>query len=74
MEESTFFDVEIGSEVTYGGYMKAYKTIKEPINYYRKLSIGKDFQKTNATIWTTDFLDYEVPNRTIYNPKIKKWW
>lgn len=74
IQESTFFDSEIGEEVTFGGHMKAYKTIKQPLIYSKLLNIGEDFQKTNAKSWTTEYIEYEVPNRIIFNPKVNKWW
>jgi competence CoiA-like predicted nuclease len=71
---TTFYDIEIQEEVSFGGYTKKYKTIKTP-NYLGKLlDIGKDFYLKNAPRFQSENKEYDIPERIIYRDKNRKWW
>lgn len=73
IEESTWFDVELGDYRTAGGCWVPYKTIKQP-NCGKRIKISIDFVQEIRAQFTPNNVKKIIPESTIYKDKLDKWW
>ncbi len=73
IDESQWYDVNLQTEITVGGYYLTYKTLKEP-NYGKQVDIAKDFTSLQRPRFEPKNAKKTVPECTIYQDTQKPWW
>ena len=73
IDETMFFDIDLGEEVTFGGYYLTYRTMKTP-NYGKECFIDTDLKKNSRKEFVPKNNKKIVPKSLILIDKQQKWW
>ena len=73
IEESTWFDSDIGDEKTVGGYDLTYKTIKAP-NYGSIVDLSVDFKPIARKGFSPENVKKSIPPSLIFLDSLNWWW
>ena len=73
IEETTWFDTELGEERTEGGFWLTYKTIKMP-NHSNPVDITMDFVKELRKAFEPKNVKKSIPECIIFKDSLNEWW
>lgn len=73
IEVSSFFDVDLKEEVSFGGYYQTYKTLKTP-DFGELLDISTMFKSHYRNSFIPREEKKAIPNCILYMDKLERWW
>ncbi len=73
IEKTMFYDIDLGEEVSFGGYYLTYRTLKIP-NYGKECFIDTDLKTSKRKGFTPKNKKKIIPTSLILMDKQQKWW